>query len=119
MVTFEEKLRDIVEGFTKDLRQSGIYVNALGSGVHHDDDVNPELLEDMDSAIVEDLLSADRVRVIGNLNAELGEFVWEDRNLFPEKFQQEEDLSESLMLDEEDIARATFDKSAEDWWDED
>lgn len=119
MSSFEEKVQTLAEGFIKDLRQHGIYIEMFATGVEASPEIDISSLDDLNSGQVQDLLSVGQLQVIGSAQATLGDFVWEDRNLYPEKFEQEIDLSESLMLDEEDIMRSAFEKDANAWWEED
>ena len=120
-MNFQETVEEIIEGFITDLRQHGIYAESVMTGVERAPDVEEEQMEnlDLDSATAQDMFSAGRLRVVGQGIASVNDFAWEDRNLYPEKFEEENKLSENLMLDEEEAMRAEFERKAEDWWDED
>lgn len=118
-MSFSDKIDEIADEFVTDLRQHGIYVESFVTGIEKAPEVDPDQLEDLDSARVQDMMSAGQIRVVGQVIASVNDFAWEDRNLYPEKFEAESNLSEDLMLDEEDIMRSAFEQDAKKWWDED
>ena len=119
MDSFTDKVDIVVTGFMDALEKRGIYTEMLSTGVGATEEVNPEILEDLDSETVQNFLSVGQIKVIGQFRASLGEFAWEERNLFPDKFEEQVSLSEELMLDEEEIMRSSLERNANDWWESD